>query len=218
MKEFFWKHDHLVKFFLIVIVLALGIDLALLNKALLRAYPSEKKTSELINFPQISVVDNCGEECQKAISQKVAEAVATLSGKPAPASVSPTKTGKNTTFIPIGGSFSATKTDWTDVKQGELYLDSADYGASPQISWEASLKVAHGNGKAFARLFDVTHGIAVANSEVSVENQADYKQVSSGNLNLWSGRNLYRVQVKSLNSFEVFFDSGRIKIVSQQVQ
>jgi len=38
-------------------------------------------------------------------------------------------------------------------------------------------------------------------------------QVISGGLSFWAGNNLYRVQLKSLNGFEVTFGSGRIKII-----
>ena len=86
------------------------------------------------------------------------------------------------------------------------------YFLSDENSHEASLKVAHANGTAFARLFDVTHGIGVSGSEISTTNNAVPKLATSGNLNLWAGRNLYRVQIKSLNSFEITFSEGRIKI------
>lgn len=74
------------------------------------------------------------------------------------------------------------------------------------------MKVAHGNGQAYARLFDVTHGIAVAGSEISTTNNSSYLRVNSGNLGLWAGRNVYRVQLKSLNSFEITYTGGRIRI------
>ena len=95
----------------------------------------------------------------------------------------------------------------------EFYLDfNTDYGKSSYANWEAFLKVAHGNGTVYARLYDVTNNIAVNGSEVLITNKSDLNQVISGGLSFWAGNNLYRVQIKSLNSFEVTFGSGRIKI------
>lgn len=118
-----------------------------------------------------------------------------------------------TTYLPITGSITTTSTSWYDAPGTEFYLNTADYGKSPYLTWEASLKIAHGNGTAFARLFDVTHGIAVNGSEVEVVNKADLTQTYSGSLNFWANNNLYRVQLKSLNTFEVTFGGGRIKII-----
>ena len=87
-----------------------------------------------------------------------------------------------------------------------------DYGDGAKVSWEASLKVAHGNGKAFARLWDDTNKIAVDFSELTTTDNVDFEQVTSKYLPFWRGRNLYKVQIKSLNSFEVTYSGGRIKI------
>lgn len=122
-------------------------------------------------------------------------------------------TRMETTYLPITGLITTTSTDWYDAPGTEFYLNTADYGTKPYLTWEASLKVAHGNGTAFARLYDVTHGIAVNGSEVLVANKTDLTQSYSGSLNFWANNNLYRVQLKSLNSFEVTFGGGRIKII-----
>ena len=76
------------------------------------------------------------------------------------------------------------------------------------------MKVTNGNGAAYARLFDVTHGVAVDGSELS-SSAENFAQISSGRIRVWSGNNLYRVQIKSLNGFTVYFDSGRMKIVTK---
>jgi hypothetical protein len=118
-----------------------------------------------------------------------------------------------TTYIPMGSAASTTNTDWVDVADSNVYIDLVnDYSEDAYVTWEASLKVAHANGIAFARLFDETHGIAVSGSEIKVENSDTYVQTSSGYLPLWRGNNLYKVQIKSLNSFEVTYSSGKVKI------
>lgn len=125
----------------------------------------------------------------------------------------PSTIRSQTTYIPITGPITTTSTDWYDVPGTEFYLNMGDYGKNAYATWEASLKVAHGNGSVYARLYDVTNKIAVNGSEVSVINNSNLTQSYSRSLNFWANNNLYRVQLKSLNSFEVTFGGGRIKIV-----
>jgi hypothetical protein len=164
--------------------------------------------------PEPGLSDTCGEDCQKKIEEEVASQVATISTTPqASTPTTQTSSKKNTSYISLSGPVSSTSTQWVSIPGVEVYIDlNNDYGKAATASWEASLKVAHGNGQAFARLFDVTHGTAVDGSEISTTNNPDYSITSSSNISLWSGRNLYRLQLKSLNSFEVTFLSGHIKI------
>jgi len=164
----------------------------------------------------IQFQDRCGASCQEEIKKIVSASLATISATPQTV----VKTGATTTketktaYIPLAGPITTTSTGWVDATGTDVYLDLInDYGKSAQVYWEGFLKVAHDNGQAFARLYDVTHGISVNGSEISLANTSVSTQVSSGNLSLWQGRNLYRVQIKSLNSFEITFGSGRIKIV-----
>ena len=159
-------------------------------------------------------IDTCGDECKKIVEELISRAVSTISAT-SKTSIKPTvikQEGKRTAYIPLAGPITSTSTDWTDAAGTDVYIDFVnDYGKSTLVSWEAFLKIANGNGQAYARLYDVTHGIAVNGSEVSVASGVS-TQVVSGELKFWSGKNLYRVQIKSLNSFVATFESGRIKI------
>ena len=136
---------------------------------------------------------------------------------PAPASVSATPPSTvalpSTSYITMGGTSTTTSTNWIDVPGSGIYIDLAhDYSLSAYITFAATLKVAHGNGQAFVRLYDATNNIAVTGSELTTINNATDTQVISSRLNLWSGNNLYKVQIKSLNSFEITYTNGKIKI------
>ncbi len=160
--------------------------------------------------------DGCGEKCKEEISKSVSSAIAkitpTMVTASKPAAAVTTKTG-GTTYIPMGTTYTTTSTDWYTINDTAVYIDLInDYSAEATVSWEASLKVAHGNGQAYARLWDDTNKIAVNGSELTTINNSSYTLVSSGNLPFWRGRNLYKVQVKSLNSFEVTETGGKIKI------
>lgn len=168
------------------------------------------------NPPSVSTVVNkvgCDEDCRKLIAQEVQKAIASISGTPKTQIVYQTKEIHQTQFISLDTGGTATSTDWIDVAGTDVSFDLAkDYTKNATVSWSASLKVADSNGQAFARLFDVTHGMAVDGSQISTTNNSDYQTATSGNLNLWSGKNTYRVQLKSLNSFVISYTGGRIKI------
>lgn len=120
--------------------------------------------------------------------------------------------GTKTTYIPLTASLTTSNTDWTSVSGTETYIDlKNNYSANAYVTWEAVLSAASG-GQVTARLYDATHGIGVNGSEVS-STSTNGELVTSGKLNLWAGNNLYKVQIKSLNSYAVTFTSGRIKLV-----
>lgn len=183
------------------------------------------KTSELSSQVEVAgengdlvVTKDCDEECKggllSEVKKMISAAVATISAVPKTVATKVTTSQRvgSTVFIPLDGSTTTTSGDWMDIKNAEVTLDfEKDYGAGAKISWDAFLKVAHGNGKAFARLFDTTHGTAIDGSEISISTGSS-TLVSSGEIRPWSGRNNYRVQLKSLNTFEVTYDSGRIKV------
>lgn len=117
-----------------------------------------------------------------------------------------------TSIIPINSNFESQSLVWIDVPNSDFYLDLAsDYSEGAEVTWDAFLHELHGNGLAEARIMDITHGIVVVNSEISTNNSTS-TLVSSGNLAIWKGKNLYRVQVKSQKGFPVYFNSGRLKI------
>ncbi len=175
--------------------------------------------SNLIN--NTSYVDTCGEDCKKQIAEILNSSKNSIV-EPTPIEITKTIivtpapiTNRNqVAYIPISGGVTTTSSDWYDAPNTDFYLDiEKNYSKNYIATWNASLKVAHGNGTAFARLFDVTHGIAVNGSEVKLTDNSNLTQLFSGNLSFWSGNNLYRVQFKSLNTFEITFGGGQIKIV-----
>lgn len=123
------------------------------------------------------------------------------------------QTFPKTIYIPAGGGGSTQSTDWVDVPNDAVWIDfNSEFGSKAKAVFESFLRVDNANGTAYARLFDVTHSIAVNGSEVSLENNAQFNLVVSSNLTFWAGKNLYRVQVKSLNGSTIFLDSARIKM------
>lgn len=179
----------------------------------------EKTSPELENLSPSP--DTCGLTCQQMIDQKISQAIATISGKQI---IKETKVVEKVTqsasgrtqpqviYIPLGGGGSTANTDWTDVGNAEVYFDLNDYPNFSEARFEGFVKVKNGNGKAFARLYDATHTIGVQGSNIETANE-NFTMVGSDSLALWRGKNLYRIQIKSLNGYDAYIDSGRIKVI-----
>ncbi len=158
----------------------------------------------------------CDAACQKEIADQVARAVATLS---ASTKVSTGKTisapalKPQDSYIQISGSGSTQSANWTDVVGSDFSFDvNSDFESGANFAWEGFLKIADANGTAYARIYDVTHGIGVDGSQISVVNQGNFTRANSTNMNFWAGRNVYRVQIKSLNTFNVDYTGGKIRV------
>jgi hypothetical protein len=165
----------------------------------------------------ISEKKDCDETCKTEIDKAVSAAIAKITITPAPTTaqkqaITTNSTAKQTTYVSLG-SGSTVNSDWETLDDSAVVMDlKNDYSSSATVSWEASLKVANGNGTAYARLYDATHNIAVDGSEFSVAESSSFIQRTSKNLPFWNGRNTYKVQIKSLNGYEVTVSGGRLKI------
>jgi hypothetical protein len=206
--------DPLIHFILLVGIAVLSVILFNLNQKV--QLLSQNKSTNTQTIKEIETKETVKEVDEVKIAKMISDAVATLSAAPKTVVTKTTTqtTGNRTSYIPMGSVATTTSTDWVDVADSDVYIDlKNDFGTAAYVTFETSLKVANGNGQAFVRLKDVTHGISVDGSELSSTDNANYIRVSSGKLNLWQGRNLYRVQIKSLNSFEVTQSNGKIKVV-----
>ncbi len=210
---------------IILAILAFGnlvfLDIGYLNqqqKLLSTETESISQTApvSLSSSPSSSIVSgSCEDTCQQLIDEKISQAIATLSGKETAKETKTTTQKVNqpqVLYIPLGGGGATTSRDWADVGSAEVYLDVNDYPNLDKAYFEGFIRIKYGNGKAFARLYDATHSIGVQGGEIETANE-NYTLVESGSLNFWQGKNLYRVQIKSLNGYEASIDSGRIKLI-----
>jgi hypothetical protein len=160
--------------------------------------------------------DSCGPECLKVVNDAVSQAIASMSSLPKEKIIEKevTSSTPKTSYIDMGTTYTTASTDWYTIDDTAIYIDLInEYGVNAKVSWEVLLKVAHANGQAYARLWDDTNKIAVNGSELTTINNSSYQLVSSGNLPFWRGRNLYKIQIKSLNSFEVTITGAKIKVM-----
>ena len=209
--------EKILPIIIIVVSILVLANLVVLDLGWLRQQSEVMPTPTPSLSPATS--DSCGTVCQQTIDEKISQAIATLSGKE---TTKESKTAEKTTtpkpsqpqviYIPLGGGGSTISRDWADVGNAEVYLDVNDYPNLEKAYFEGFIKVKHGNGKAFARLYDVNHSIGVQGSDIESASE-NFTLVESGTLNFWQGKNLYRIQIKSLNGYEASIDSGRIKII-----
>ena len=208
MREILQKLDPFIHIFFLVLILGLFAYVFRVDKQIKDLYKREPINTETIR--EIKTVEKVKEviSTPSASPQTVIQKETVIVNQPS------TNIGNRTSYIPMGSITTTTSTGWSDVKDSEVYIDlKNDFSQTAYVSFETSLKVADGNGQAFARLYDATHGIAVDGSEISTTNNSDYKFVGTGKLNLWNGKNLYKVQLKSLNGFVITYSGGKIKIV-----
>ena len=158
-------------------------------------------------------VDQCGPICQKQIDTKITELKEKLpTPYPTQKRISTAKTKvRSVSYLPIPGNGSTSANDWASISGTDFYIDTTDYSGLVNIYLETNGHLFNGNGIAFIRLFDVTHGVGVQGSEVRTTNQADTALVS-GQVSFYAGKNLIRVQAKSLTADTAIFTSGRLKI------
>lgn len=173
------------------------------------------------------VRDECGEKCKEYIDQaiqarqaKQAAEVEEPSPTPTPVvktvyqAAAPAKKTTQVTYITVPGSGSTTSNDWVELSGTDFYFNPADYSGLVEVYFEANIKLFNGNGRAYVRLFDVTHGIGVQGAGVDTNSQSNVV-LTSGKVSFWSGKNLIRVQVKSLTADTAVFSSGRLRIVTE---
>lgn len=125
-----------------------------------------------------------------------------------------TKT-RSVVYIPIPGSGFTTNNTWSDLSGTDFYFNKSDYPGIIDVAFEANLRLFNGNGTAYVQIFDVTHSVGVQGSDVSTTSQTS-TAVISGSVSFWAGKNLYRIQAKSLTADTAMFDGGRLKLTLEQ--
>jgi hypothetical protein len=120
--------------------------------------------------------------------------------------------GENVTYIPLGPGSSSSALDWTTVSLPEFTIDPADFSGYTNMYLEVNLRSYQGNGRAYARVINSTDGTAILGSEVSTTSE-DYVTVTSGAFKVASTKKTYKMQLKTLTSYEASVQFARIKVV-----
>ncbi len=199
--------------FLVVIGLNLGIiDYFVFFGGNLRNPDSKVAGNAVVNNQDINDLKSRVSEIEN--QEKKVEEITVIPTKTKTVITQTIGKSKHISYVPISGGFGKVAYDWTDVPASEFYFNKTDYDGLQEIKFESNMKLVNGNGMAYVRLFDVTHGVAVTGSQVETGNQ-DNTVVTSTALNFMDGKNLIRVQIKSLTADTTLFNSGRLVITSE---
>lgn len=121
------------------------------------------------------------------------------------------QTAQKEIFIPIGSGQLAKK-DWTDIPGLEVTIDSGKYSAIESVVFEATIWPEGGNGRAYARLKNISDSNPYVESQISSAS-ASGELKTSGNIPLPSGSKKYGVQAKTdIENFPAHVENARIKI------
>lgn len=211
--KFAWGKTTLLVFSLLVLINILILDIKVFRATdTSEVSPAQTQTTSEVGQAtpggENAGTNLCPAACLKAISEVAAPSLAQTTPTPKPTTSAPTV---KEFYIPLG-SGSTKSTAWVELPGVESVIDMANYPNVKSIIFEASMRVPTANGRAYAKLYNVTNEHDVWNSEVYAEGSSGYR-VESGNITLSSGRKLYRVMMKSTMGYEVILDSARIKIL-----
>ena len=181
----------------------------------------KKPVIPVVEQPPVQYVDRCGENCKSYVDQAIQAKQAKQAPQASPTSATkviyqttPRTKVRSTTYVTLAGSGSTTATDWVNVGGSDFYFNPADYPGLVSVYFEANMKLMTGSGRAYVRLYDSTHGIGVQGSDASTQVGTD-TVVESGQVSFWAGKNLIRVQIKSLTTESAVYNSGRLRIVTE---
>ena len=160
----------------------------------------------------------CDEGCKQYITAQIAETLARVTVTITPnATTAPSKSAAakitRVSYVPVPGSGTTLQTSWVDLSGTDFYFDKNEFIGFVDAVLEANIKLLNGNGEAFVRIYDVTHGVAVSGSELKTGSQTSVL-LTSDKLQFYSGKNLYRIQARSLTADTTVFESGRLKVIS----
>jgi hypothetical protein len=199
-----WWHVVLITFYV--------ADLSLLHYYVFYRPVPPVVTNNIIQ-PTAAPVDTCGPECQKYINNKISS-IPTPSAIVVAAAAAKKSKVRTVSYLPISNNGSTGSNNWDNLSGTDFYFDLHDYPGLVEIYFETNIKLFNGNGLAFVRLYDETHGVGVQGSEVQTSQQKD-TAVVSGQVSFYQGKNLIKVQAKSLTADTAIFTSGRLKIVTE---
>ncbi len=209
--------SRLNKFFKVVLIVNLVVLNVLVGYLIYKFQIQNSKVQINLNnqapIIKTETIDICGPDCQKYIDAKMVfpSSTPTTITKTVYQTTPKTKT-RSVTYVPIPGTGSTVNNVWTNLTGTDFYFNTADYPGLVEVYLEANVRLINGNGLAYFQLADITHGTGVQGSDLQTSAQTS-TSVSSGKISFWAGKNLIRVQAKSLTADTAVFDGGRLKVV-----
>lgn len=211
MQESFLK-NLAIKIGFAILVIAL-LDLVFLNWWLLK--PEEKPADSNISIVTPSPLATPEVSPTPIVEPSPTPPVTQASPNNQPTVVTNTQTIVQTAnkeiFIPLG-SGSTKSNSFADIAGTDISIDLTKYSGVQSIIFQASLWVEGGNGRAYARLYNVDDKNPYIESQISSNSSSGSVEYSQ-NIPMPYSTKVYRVQAKTdITQFAAHVDNARIKI------
>ncbi|KKR78192.1 MAG: hypothetical protein UU23_C0002G0019 [Candidatus Curtissbacteria bacterium GW2011_GWA1_40_9] len=210
------------KIVIAIFILAI-LDLVFINWWILNK--SESRVTQVIE--NTNTTKDAGADSSLPITEQIHENDENSSAKnadlePSPSPVSSTSKSVSETviiqtpnreiFIPLG-SGQSTNTSFADLAGLEVNIDTTKYSAIDSVTFEASIWVEGGNGRAWSQIRNVSDNNPLIESQISNPTSTPTLK-TSGKIPMPSGSKTYRVQAKTeIEQYPAHVDNARLKIV-----
>ncbi len=147
---------------------------------------------------------------ESAITELKARVSALEQASPAPAAA--VSGSKYPLYIPMSaGGGPWTDQDWHTLTEYQTSVNSDNYSGYSSVQLEANFRLVEAAGTGSVRLYNVTDGTAVSNSQLDTTGTS-FSLQASGTFKLPSGQKTYTIQVKSTLGTSLFVQTARIKV------
>lgn len=159
--------------------------------------------------PSASSLDSRLTNVESAVTDLKARVSALEKASPAPAAA----TGnKSPLYIPMGADGGPwTDQSWHTLTEYQVSVNPGDYSGYSGMQLEANFRLSEPGGTASVRVYNVTDGVEVSNSQVDTTS-TNYSLHASGSFKLNSGTKTYSIQVQSTLGKDLFVQSARLKV------
>ncbi len=194
--------------FLLTAEIILFLDIVVLS-----GFKQKEPISVVANaFPVVNDALSCSNVCQSLIDRRLDTFLATQSSKLDLPQPSILKNESKEFYIPLGVGMTRSN-QYAELFGAEASIDSRNYATIKQVTFEVFLRNPTGNGRVYAKLFNVTDKHDVWFSEVFMEGDSVTKKEAK--ITIDPGNKLYRVMLQSTLGYDAYVDAARVKIVTQ---
>ena len=200
-------------FFFIPLLLLFAVNLLFLDIVVF-SQPRPQAPSQVMveSVPSPTQADSsCPSACTAKIDEELKK-VPTSASSPTASSVVTGVSSAREFYVSLGTG-TTKNSDYEDILSAEAYIDTGNYSSIKQAVVELFLRNPTGNGRIYAKLYNVTDKHDVWFSEVFTEGGGPVvkKEVT---VTLDRGNKLYRVMMKSTMKYDAWLDNARIKIIT----
>ncbi len=202
-----------IQIVVVFILFFIAVNMLFLDIVVFSNTRPKESISVVTNTPLVvSETTSCPTACQTMMSGYIDAHLASESSTIVVPQQNIIKSQSKEFYIPLGVGTTRSN-QYEELFGAEATIDSRNYGSIKQVTFEVFLRNPTGNGRVWAKLFNVTDKHDVWYSEVFMEGSSVTRKEAV--INVEPGNKLYRVMLKSSLGYDAYVDAARIKIVTQ---